>query len=348
MGALSNLLTGKLPVVGTPIGTGFTSPNAAPTVGIHELVFADYFQGEIGDSTRLAAMQVPAVSRARSILVSVLGRLPLVAYDAKTGVALAEQPAWLTRTSSPTPIYHRTTWTIDDLLFYGASLWTVARDGDQITEAARVPRELWSIDPHQGSILVDGKPVPAAEVLYIPGADEGLLVKGGPSIKGARAIERAWVGRAQFPIPLVEIHQITDEQMDDDEIDELVSSWAAGRTSPTGSVGFTDNRVEVRTHGEATTDLFEGARNAAVLDLARHTNIPAALLDGAQSTASLTYVTTEGKRSEFFDMSLGIYVDPIEARLSQDDVVPEGVAVRFDLSSLIRIPQPDTSPVTDD
>lgn len=351
MGTLRNLLTGKLPVVGAPIGTGFTSPGATPTVGVHELVWADYFQGEIGDSNRAAAMQVPAISRARSILVGVIARLPLVAHDAATGERLAEQPAWLTRTSSPTPIWHRMAWTIDDLLFYGASLWTVEREGGAngpIIDAARVPRELWSIDPHRGAIQVGGQDVAASQVIYIPGGDEGLLVKGGPSIKGARAIERAWVGRVQNPIPLMVLRQATDEQLEDDEIDELVSTWAAGRTSPTGSVGFLDSRVSLETHGEVTTDLFESARNASVLDLARHTNVPAALLDGSMSTATLTYSTAEGKANEFWDYSIPIFTDPIEARLSQDDLTPEGVAIRFDRTAALRLPQPVTTPVTDD
>lgn len=347
MGTLKNLFTGKLPVITPQVMAGISSPIAYSST-VAQLVYADFFQGEIGESTRQAAMQVPAVSRARSILVGSIAGMPLLAHgpDAQP---LAQQPGWLTSTSSPTPVWHRMAWTVDDLLFYGASLWTVERDGSgQITDAARVPYELWSIDTYQGEILVNGQPVPASQVLYIPGADEGLLVKGGPSIKGARAIERAWVGRAQNPIPLIELHQLTDEQLDEVEITDLVDSWSAGRTSPTGAVGFTDNRIEVRVHGNATTDLYEGARNASVLDLARHTNMPASLLDGSMSTASLTYSTSEGKRSEFYDFTLPAYTAPIEARLSQDDVVPAGQYLRFDLSALIQIPQPVTAPGTDD
>ncbi|MGO8609807.1 hypothetical protein ACC848_43405, partial [Rhizobium johnstonii] len=64
-------------------------------------------------------------------------------------------------------------------------------------------------------------------------------------------------------------------------------------------MGYTPHNIEVKTHGQASTDLFVEGRNAAVLDIARLLNLPASLLDGAQSQASLTYVTTEGKRSEF-------------------------------------------------
>lgn len=351
MGSLRNLLTGKLPKLSSSFGVGLSSPLGGPTTTIHEMVWADFFQGEIAESTRSAAMQIPAISRARSILVGVISQMPLRAYPAGVEDAepLPEQPGWLTSTAGPTPLWHRMAWTVDDLLFSGASLWTVTRDGSgQITDAARVQRDRWSIDDSNDEILVDGVAVPANSVLYIPGADEGLLLKGGPSIRGARAIERAWVGRAQNPIPLIELHQLTDEQLEDDEIDELVASFAAGRTSPTGAVGFTDHRVEVRVHGTVVTDLYQEARNASVLDLARHTNMPAALLDGSMSTATLTYSTQEGRANEFADYSLPFYMSPIEARLSQDDVCPEGVAIRFDRSTAVRMPQPVTSPVTDD
>jgi hypothetical protein len=277
--------------------------------------------------------------------------MPLRAYAAdapEDAEPLPGQPRWLTSTAGPTPLWHRMAWTIDDLLFSGASLWTVKREGGVIVDAARVQRDRWEIHPDTDEILVDGNPVVASDVLYIPGADEGLLMKGGPSIKGARAIERAWVGRAQNPIPLIELHQVTDDEMTDDEVDELLDTFGAGRTSPTGAIGFTDNRVEVRVHGTVVTDLYEAARNASVLDLARHTNMPAALLDGSMSTATLTYSTQEGRANEFADYSLPFYMAPIEARLSQDDVCPEGVAIRFDRTTAVRLPQPVTSPVTDD
>lgn len=350
MGALSNLLTGKLPKLNSSFGVGISSPLGGPTTSIHEMVWSDFFQGEIAESTRSAAMQVPAISRARSILVGVISQMPLRAYPAGAGEdaePLPEQPAWLTSTGGPTPLWHRMAWTVDDILFSGASLWTVKREGGVIVDAARVQRDRWEIN-NNDEILVDNSPVSADQVLYLPGADEGLLMKGGPSIKGARAIERAWVGRVQNPIPLMVLKQATDEQLEDDEIDELVDTFAAARTSPTGSVGFLDHRVNLETHGEASTDLFESARNASVLDLARHTNMPAALLDGSMSTATLTYSTQEGRANEFADYSLPFYMSPIEARLSQDDVCPEGVAIRFDRTVAVRLPQPVTSPVTDD
>lgn len=337
--------TGQVP-------TGLSTPlPSASSTSIQQLVWSDFFQGELGDATRGGAMQVPAVARARSILVGIIAPLPVRVYDGDSdadGTPSADQPAWLSRTDTALPIWHRMAWTVDDLMFHGASLWEVAREGDAITDATRVPYERWEVDA-KGRILIDKKAVDNRSVIYFPGPFEGLLAAGGPTIKGARAIERAWVGRAQNPIPLTELHQLTDDELTDEEISDMLAAWGAARTAPTGSVGFTDNRVELRTHGEGgDSSLFVEGRNATVLDVARLTGIPAALLDGSQSTASLTYSTQEGRRSEFMDFGLGYWTAPIEARLSMDDVSPPGTRVRFDRSGLIVTPNPATDSPTSD
>jgi hypothetical protein len=323
----------------SPSPTAILSPWQAAT--LTRIAWSEIFDGETDIVDRTAAMQIPAIARARSILVGVMAGLPLRAYDENGQVA--DQPEWLYRTDGPVSPWHRMAWTIDDLMFHGWSLWAVQRDGDTVTDAARVPFEMWDVDPQTGEIRVDGKAPQASEVILIPGPFEGLIASGAVTIRGAAAIERAWVGRAQNPIPLIELHQLTDDELDDDEIDDMMASWSEARTSPTGSVGFTDNRVEVRIHGTVQTDLFETARNANVLDIARLTGIPAALLDGSMSTASLTYSTQQGKRSEFLDFSLGYWTAPIEARLSLDDVVPRGQRVRFDRTELTVNPNTPTA-----
>jgi phage portal protein BeeE len=90
------------------------------------------------------------------------------------------------------------------------------------------------------------------------------------------------------------------------------------------------------------------ARNMARLDVANLTGVPAALLEGSVSTASLTYSTHEGQRNEFVDFALNPYIDAIASRLSQDDIVPRGQRVRFDLSDLYTTtPAPTGEPEED-
>ncbi|MEX1079810.1 MAG: hypothetical protein WED09_11955 [Homoserinimonas sp.] len=273
----------NLTALAAPVSLSLESPNQ--TSSLAKVVFAEYFAGELGEVSRLTALQIPALKKARQLLVSTVAGLPLTEYE---GEASVDQP-WLYSTKTGISPWHRTAFILDDLLFYDWAALAVERDKDgQITDAVRVPFERWGVDA-QGKVSVDAKPVSADQIILIPGSgDGGILAAGAQTIKGARALERAWIGRAQNPIPLVELHQLTDDGLtdgsvdaDDDEIGDLIEAWSAARTSPTGAVGFTDNRVEVRTHGTVATNLFEEGRNAIVLDIARLTGVPASILDGS-------------------------------------------------------------------
>lgn len=321
-------------VQAAPVRYGLESPNQ--TSSLAKVVFAEYFAGELGEVSRATAMQIPALKKARDIYVGIIAGSPLKEFEGTTETT----PGWLMNTATGISPWHRNAYVFDDIFFYDWSALAVDRDkAGQITDAIRIPWERWETDD-RGRVLVDGKAQSAEQMVLIPGnGSGGVLSCGAQTIKGYRALERAWIGRAQNPIPLIELHQITDDELtdgstegEDDEIGDLLDTWAAARTSPTGAVGFTDNRVEVRVHGTVNTDLYVEGRNAAVLDIARLVGMPASLLDGSQSTASLTYSTTEGKRSEFDDYSLPMWTNPIEARLSLDDVSPAGRVIRFDQS----------------
>lgn len=315
----------RLGVTGRP---GLESPNQSSQ--LTKVLYAEYFVGELGEVSRESALQIPAIKKARNTLAGIIMKLPLVEFEGST---IIDQP-WLYRTTSDISPQHRLVAMFDDLFFYDWTCLAVKRNPwtGQLIDAVRIPWERWSVNP-DGQVLVDFQPVPANQVVLIPGIGDGGVLGSANTIKGAIAIERAWIGRAQNPIPLVELHQLTDDEIEDDEVDDLLADWSAARTSPTGAVGWTDHRVEVRVHGTVSTDLFEQGRNAMVLDAARITGVPASILDGSQSTASLTYSTTEGKRNEFDDYSLPRFLAPIEARLSMDDVSRTGRVIRFDLSS---------------
>ncbi len=314
--------------------------NGSPNT-LQSVAYSDIFHGESELIDRAQAMSIPAVNRGRNLLCGAIAGLPLRAT--RNGIPTATQPTWLYRSDSDVSPYHRMSGTVDDLLFTGWAAWAVSRDArGLVIDAMRIPRERWSTD-NTGAVKVDGKPVPSSEIILIPGPGPGLLETSQRSLRGAIALERAWIGRAQNPLPLVEIHETgSDSQLTEDEISELVQVYSAARTSPTGSVGFTDSRVELRVHGTVQADLFEAARNYSRLDLAAAMGLPGALLDATTSTASLTYSTREGQRNEFLDTSLRPYLDAIAARLSMDDVVPRGQAVRFDLTELTT---PTTAPL---
>lgn len=349
MGLLDKLTRNTRAVERLSAGLPLVSPLAGSSSQMQMVVWSEFFAGEVSEITREGALQIPPMKRGRDLLVGVLAGMQLQEWEGNTETT----PQWLRNTSgtgiSP---WHRMAMTIDDLLWYDWSAWTVERDASgTITDALRIPYERWSIDDYNGAVYVDGNQVNADEIIVFPGnGSGGLLATGSSTIKGYRALERSWIGRAQNPIPLVELHQTSDDPLTDgddedeeNEINSLITDWSAARTSPTGAVGYTPHNIELRVHGSVDTDLFVEGRNAAVLDVARLLNIPAALLDGSMSTATLTYSTTEGKSNEFAMYSVPTWTNPIEARLSLDDVSPEGRVIRFDRSSLVASEQPATA-----
>lgn len=334
------------PVVGmpTPLGRSVRSP-WAPASTLSQIVWADIFGTDALPVTRAEAVTVPAVQAARKLIVSRLAGLPLVALNADG--PLAVQPSFLYRTDGMVTPWHRNAWTLDDLLFTGFSLWQVQRgtEGD-VLAAWRVPVEWWAIDP-DNRITVLGEAVPAGSVILFAGPDEGLVTYAARTIRAARNVETAWAGRVRSPVPIVDLHRTTDDDLSEEEVRAMVDDFVTSRLDPNGAVTSTPASVELKAFGDNANSYLVEARNAVRLDVANHVGVPAEALDGSLSTASLTYTTQEGTRTELAD-ALRLWADPFTARLSQDDVVPRGTRVRFDVSDLATpVPVPTGTPTED-
>lgn len=296
--------------------------------------------------TREAAMQVPAVARARHILTSTVARLPLRVMDVRG--ALQQQPTFLTRTDGVVSPQLRLAWTVDDLLFHGYSLWAVERNADGSPRVVdRVPVEAWRFEA-DGTIVVDDEPVDDRSVLLFVGFHEGILSFGASTIATAKELESTAAKRASVPLPVVELHDTEPVDLEPHEIQAVVGAYVRGRRDPDGAVLYTPSRIDLRAHSANDSgELMIQARNASAVDVARLCGVPASLIDASNVNATLTYETTQGRNLEFVDYALSMYLQPIESRLSMDDVVPRGQRVRFDTSALISAPIPTSATVED-
>lgn len=320
--AAASPLTNPTPQVASPFAP---YPNH-----LNSVVWPDLIGVENLPLQRAEAMTVPAVARARRLLCATVARLPMHAYRGDD--LLGDQPRWTDRTDGPLSPFHRLLWTMDDLMFYGWSLWGVRRDFDGVVIAAdRVAYDRWSFDA-AGRIEVDGELVADSSVILIPGLDEGLLVFAARTIRHASALIRAATVAAETPSAQLELHQTNDAPMTDDDISQLVSAWAAARRGTNGGVAYTNSGIEVKEHGAASEHLLIEGRNAAAVDVARAAGIPASLIDATGPSASLNYETASGRNVEFVDYGLAPYLSAISARLGMDDMVPRGVRIQFDLS----------------
>ena len=320
--------------------SGIVSPWA--TGQLSQVVWSDIFGVEANTISRKEAMTIPAVAKARQILVSTIAKYPLVALDGADDVTTSH--AWLQATDGEVSPWHRMAWTIDDLIFFGWSLWGVERDANgEIVKADRCPIERWKIDP-DGAIRIDDVVAEEGSVILIPAPFEGLLAVGSRTLKGGAKLEASWVGKATNPIPAIELHATTDDPLEYDEVTALVQAWADARSDVNGAIAFTPHNVQAIAHGSAEPSLLIEGRNFLRIDVGAFLGIPAALMDASLSTASLTYSTQEGQRNEFADFTLPYWLEPIQQRLSLDDVVPSGQRVRFDLTDLFTNPPTPTSP----
>ena len=287
-----------------------------------------------GRMTRESASRIPALQRARGLIVTTIARLPIVAVDDSGEESPA--PAWLSSTSGPVSPFHRMLWTADDLFFYGLSLWAVDRDSaGTVVAAARIPYEQWRVSD-DNAILVDDKPVNSDEVVLIPGVTEGILIHGADSLTQAVKLSAAASRAADNPAAQVELHQTNEAPMTNKEIDALISRWTKARRGENGGVAYTSSGIEVKEHGASNEHLLLEGRNAAAVDIARHAGIPATMIDATLSGSSISYQNTAARMSELVTFGLSPIMAAISSRLSLDDVTPPGVNLEFDTTAMLK------------
>lgn len=324
----------------TPIRSPWSSAD------LTRIVWSDVFGDDAPRTiSRAEAMRVPAVVKGRALIVGTLARQPLAKYRNDTKI---QSEPWMYRNAGDVSAQVRMLWTLDDLIFSGVSLWALDRDAaGHVSNAARIPPEWWSIGPDL-DIQVLGETVSPEEVCYFEGPQEGLTTIAEGTIRGALSIEESWQKRVESPVPLMELHS-TDPNgdLDTPEADDLVAQWDRARRA--GGTAYTPANIQLNVPATGSdSDLFIQGRNSVRLDVANFLNLPANLLDGSTSTASLTYSTKADSRNELVDLSLAYWATPIEQRLSMDDMVPAGSSVQFDVEYLATPTQPAKGPNVED
>lgn len=323
--------------------------------------------------TRGEAMQVPAVSRARHLICATVAKLPVLTLTGATPTP--DQPYWCAGTDGqlgwltedqckryallPQSPFQRMLSTADDLLFYGWSLWLVTRpyrDGERPHSMVRVPYGLWNVNGDGDIIDQDGHPFAAgtdsggdeilADVLLIEGPHEGVLTFGASSIRAASTLEATAAEVARTPFRLG-VHQTTDATLTREERREVVNNVRSALAENNGIL-FTNAALELTEYRLDSSELLVGGRQAAALDVARHMNIPGAMIDAEPTGSTLTYSNPESRNQQWLDYGLSSYTDAIAAALSMDPVVPAGQRTAFDTSSLTTTIAPATGAPTAD
>lgn len=335
MGILSTIRDAlALPSMASTMSSGRV-PTESPWASPNHLVTID--RPDIpGTLTRSTAMAVPAVARARRLIVGTIARCPLEARQ--NGKRMENQPRWITRTDGTQSPWHRMIWTVDDLLFHGWSLWGLERDREgYVIRAERIPFDWWAIDS-DGAITIQNRKANPEDVCLIPGPDEGLLNFAATPIYHAYRLQTLANRAAETPNAQVLLKQTQGAPLNPEQRNELIKSWAEARRGKNAGVAFTNQAIEVQELGAANQHLMIEGRNIAAVDIARAVGIPALMIDaGVAGTGTVTYKNAQARNLELVDYSLAPMMAAVAARLGMDDMVPRGTAVAFDLTDLTGI-----------
>jgi len=294
----------------------------------------DFFglAGDGGPVTRAEAMSVPAMARARHLIVKP-ARLPIAVEPLDyPHTTLIDQPD----PSRTRAAVHSAT--LDDLLFHGVAVWLVtaryAHD-DRPRHARHIPHPLTAVTVDGGGQWrVDGKPVPARDLLWFEGPHEGVLSFAGRPLRAAVSLDRAYAATAANPNAATELHQTSGDPLTDTEIGQLVA--ATRQAISQRGVVFTNEALELRTHAAVAENLLISGRNAAAVDIARMAGLPAPLIDAYPVGSSATYSNVQARLREARDIGIDDYARAVTDRLSLDDVLPRGVTCSHKWESLLR------------
>ena len=295
-------------------------------------------------ASREQFMAIPSGARARGIICSTVGSLPLEQYNHFTNEHV--RPNRVIMQPDPrvagSAIY---AWIAEDLLLYGVA-YGMVMDAYAATDASRIrawtriaPNRVYaSLNGNSTEIeyyTVDGKRVPPfgiGSLIVFNGLDEGILNRAGRTIKAAAALEQAAEMYAKEPMPQM-VLKSNGTNLTPERITKLLESWRISRS--TRSTAFLNADVELQTLGFDPKSLqMNEARQYLALEICRASGIPASFVSA--ETTSMTYTNTVAERKALIDFSLRPILTAIEQRLSAADFCPNGIETRFDIDDFLR------------
>lgn len=284
--------------------------------------------------SRVEALAVPAVRRARDLICGEIGQFPLVLLgpDGKSVPwALLSQP------EHGVPVSVTMTHTVEDMLLTGHAWWktTYAAWHGRAAEVVRLDADTVTVQPNyvyhpEGSALV-WPDVPGLIRFDSPNA--GLLTAS-PAIRACVALDRATLNYVDGTPPIDYFTGADGVDPDQEDVIAFLDAWQEARRLR--ATGYVPSAFAYNTPAWDPEKLqLASAREFAITEIARLTGIDAEEL--SVSTTSRTYANMQDRRRQRIDSVLGPFMTAIEGRLSMDDLTPRGFRVAFDTSSYLRL-----------
>lgn len=295
-----------------------------------------------GYISRQRALTVPAIARARGIICSSIGSLPLKRWAVNGNRELSPIPLqYQPDPSSPKAVTY--SYLADSIFFYGIGYTQVL---SVYSEDQRPSRMRW-IDPlrvnpilnETGTLVIgyqlDGVDTPnsgVGRIIAFPGLDEGLLQKSYRTIETAIELEEAANRSAKEPTPNVVLKN-KGADLPDSMVDKLMVAWKTSRRLR--DAAYVNDSIDVQPLSfSPEQQQLVAARQFHISEIARAAGVPAWYLNA--ESASATYSNVASERRSLVDFALRPILVAIEQRLSMDDVISRDLALRFDLDNFLR------------
>lgn len=288
--------------------------------------------------SRADAISVPSIARAASLIKGIIASTPLEVYKDSSGQQITNAPAWIKQPSPAQPRSVTIAWTVDSLIFYGQAFWQVTSvsefDGRPLSfEWVPNSRVTFNTDLYTEFITqyyINGNPVPmtgiGSLVTFQSLGDEGVLVRGGRTIRAAVDLEKATSTAVATPMPTGVIKN-SGADLSDAEALAILNSFERSRKNRATAYMTSTLDYQVTQFSPKDMTYNESAQFMST-QIARMMNVPAFYLS-AEMNNSMTYANVLDERKQFVDLSLRPYYAAIEDRLSMDDITPRGNIVRF-------------------
>lgn len=301
--------------------------------------FDTLFAVNAGQSaTRDMAMSVPVIARARNIIATTIGGLPIEWINEATGESVPT-PRVINQPDPRIPGITFRSWIIEDMIFHPYAYARVLKryaDTGRVAAMERIAPERVAVKTNangteQTGFWVDGTPIDPADLVIFPSVDEGLLFRAGRTIRAAHQLEKSALNFANNPIPQTVLKNRVG--LTKDKLQQMGAAWAKARRE--SSTAILNGDIDIETLGYDPKSLqMNEARQYVALELCRAMGLPAWF--ASADPQSNTYANAVNQRRDLFDFGLRPYLTAYEQRLDFTDITPAGTKNRHDLDDFLR------------
>jgi hypothetical protein len=298
-------------------------------------------------TARNRAMSVPTISRARDLMSSVIGCMNLKMFSEMwNGSEMEKIPlaprTWLRRIDPSVPNNFIMSWTFDDLFFFGRAFWYItSRTADGYPASyTRLPAAMVQTLDQAGpvwfapskDIVFNGGGLDPNDVVQFLSPIQGIIYMSEQAVATALKLESARYRNSSSAIPAGILRQNGGEPLSAQELSDLAAAFNAAReTNQTAALNEFVTYTETLTSPDKML-LIDSAEFQA-MEMARLCNIPPYL--AGISVGSYSYQSSAESRMDLWTFGVRAYADCIAGTLSQNNILPNGTMVEFDVEQYL-------------